>query len=275
MSTKTVLGCALILAALEARAVFAGDRLMPTPTPGPYPVATTPEELNAPTTTVSQGIASPSPSAYITYRSPGCCGHVGGEGPIQGELYVRTGVAVPEAGGFLRDAVDTGWFTQLGGRVLFFNVPATKATTVDLSLAYIYNNGKGNGPTFFVDGLPSTLRTLHRTDGTMTLGRECYLVGDAESCKWRWRAGADGGARWGTTRLDANLPAGQFRRLNSWNWGWVAAVHSDVEIPCGCCKWVVGVRAEWDDTYSNRLAVPNQTHDLSDINLLLNVGIHY
>src|SRR5262245_65486297 len=163
MSTKTVLGCALILAALEARTVLAADRVQPTPAPGPYPVATTAEELSAPTSTASPGVSYPSPSAYITYRAPGCCGHVGGEGPIQCELYVRSGVAIPEGGGFLNDAVGTGWFEQLGGRVLFFNTAETQATTVDLSLAYIYNSASG-GKTFPVEGFPSTVRDLHRTD---------------------------------------------------------------------------------------------------------------
>jgi hypothetical protein len=275
MSTKTVLGCAVVLAALHAGAALAQERVIPAPAPYPAPAAT--GDLAAPMTTVITDPAHPVPSAYITYRSPGCCGHVGAEGPIQGELYVRTGPAVHVGGGFLDHQVDDGWFTSLGGRALFFDPAEIRAFTVDLSLAYIYNNGKGNSPPFtLLDGSSATVRALHRTEGTLTLGHEYYLIGNADSCGRRWRAGWDAGARWGTTRLDLNNPdQANFKRLNSWNWGPVAAIHTDVEIPCGCCKWIVGVRAEWDDTFSNRLAVPAHDHDLSDINLLLNVGIHY
>src|SRR4029077_17414579 len=104
MTTTTVLCLALILSGLHAGLASAQDR--PMPAPAPYPAAAVTGDPTGPTTTVTGDPSHPMPSAYITYRSPGCCGPIGDEGPIQGELYLRGGPAVHVGGGFLNHEVD-------------------------------------------------------------------------------------------------------------------------------------------------------------------------
>jgi hypothetical protein len=110
----------------------------------------------------------------------------------------------------------------------------------------------------------------------LNLGRERYLRGSAHSDGWRWRVGWDGGIRWGSTRIDLNDETnnGSFQRRNSWNWGPIAAAHSDIEIPCGCCSFQFGVRMEWEDIYNNRLPIGLE-HEIRDVNLLLTLGVRY
>ena len=53
-----------------------------------------------------------------------------------------------------------------------------------------------------------------------------------------------------------------------------AAIHSDVDIPCGCCTFYGGIRAEFDHTWSDVLQIQNKS-DLGGINLLFSVGVRY
>jgi hypothetical protein len=193
------------------------------------------------------------------------------------ELYARSGPALHMGGGFLEHNIDAGWLAQIGGRSLFFDSPGIRAWTADLSLSYTFNKGKDNNTPFLLeDGiLASSVRFLHRTEGTVCFGREYYLVGSAAMDTACWRVGWDGGIRWGTTRLDVdtNVIPGGFHRVNSWNYGPVIAIHSDVEIPCGCCTFLAGFRAECDDTFNNRLRQGND--QLIDVNLLMTFGLRY
>src|SRR5713226_8049649 len=65
-------------------------------------------------------------SSWIIHNQTDCCGPTGGSGPINTELFVRTGPSLPVAGGFLHKVLDTGWDIEGGGRSMFFN-PAVDA----------------------------------------------------------------------------------------------------------------------------------------------------
>ena len=53
------------------------------------------------------------------------------------------------------------------------------------------------------------------------------------------------------------------------------AGHTDLDIPCGgCCVFQVGLRAEFDYTWSDILQIQNKS-DVQDINLLLSFGVRY
>src|SRR5262249_5357488 len=72
-------------------------------------------------------------SSWLRYpRSPGCCGPVGGDGPIGSEVYLRTGASFALGDGVLADAADVGWAIRGGGRSLFFNPARDAAWTADL-----------------------------------------------------------------------------------------------------------------------------------------------
>ena len=82
-------------------------------------------------------------------HGPGCCGPVGGCGPIQEELYLQSGIDFPFSDGvFGHTLKDGGWVIQGGGRTLFFNTAEDAAWVVDLSISNVKDEGKN--PTFEV-----------------------------------------------------------------------------------------------------------------------------
>ena len=56
--------------------------------------------------------------------------------------------------------------------------------------------------------------------------------------------------------------------------GVYASLHSDLDIPCGCCVFQLGFRAEWDYTWSDILQIQNKS-DVQDINLMVSLGVRY
>jgi hypothetical protein len=283
MSKATLFSCALFLATLTAGSVSAQDRMpyapagrfepitnaQPIPAPGPsIPEA---EPSSAPITVPSHA----EPSAWITYQQPGCCEPIGGSGEIFEELYTRTGPIIPTHAG-LGDHVTSGWEIQGGGRTLFFNPEGNRAWVIDLNLLYMYNNGRKGQVAFDFGPTPETVTHLHRTDVTLAFGRERYLAGTARSDGWKWRVGYDGGICYGTTRVDVNDAVGNFNRLNSWNYGPEVAVHTDWERQCGCCLWTFGLRAEWDETFNNKLETTGALpHSIMDVSILLTLGARF
>jgi hypothetical protein len=288
MKANTVFACALLLAVAPACTAQVAEPL--TQVPAPYPAGIVPSELNA-APEMPDAHPQLTPSGWISYGQPGCCGPLGSHGPIQAELYVHSGPSLPVAAGFLEDRLAVGWLVQGGGRSLFFDSPGIRAWTADLSLSYMFNSARANQSTFLVPvpftnqnvfpaqtvtiNVPSTVRELHRTEGTLSLGREYYLIGTALQCDGcRLRFGWDVGMRWGTTRLDLNFgDTSTFHRLNSWNYGPVIAVHSDFEYPLGCFTFIAGFRAEVDDTFNNRIQLGDDS--VADVNLLLTLGLRY
>lgn len=273
MSQIKLFSVTLMLVALAANAARSQERLVPMQAASLEPVPTAPAP--APT----NGSATPPGrlSDWNLYHGCGCCGPIGGDGSIHSELYVRGGLSFPTSQGFLGDRIENGWIVQGGLRSLFFDAAEIRAWTVDLNLSYTNNPGTGNQPLFLQNGILSTVRDLHRSAVTASLGREYYIIGSAHSCDRHWRVGADAGARWGTTRLDLNtfdvFPMG-FRRVNSFHYGPVVGVHSDIEFPIGCCTAIAGVRGEWIDVYNNRL-FSVESGEVMEFNALLTLGVRY
>ena len=56
--------------------------------------------------------------------------------------------------------------------------------------------------------------------------------------------------------------------------GAFVGLHSDLEIPMGCCIYYGGFRAEWGYTWSSMLQAQNPG-DFMDVNLLLEVGVRF
>src|SRR5262249_11235625 len=80
-------------------------------------------------------------SDYITYNRPtGCCGPVGGDGPILSEIFLRSRVSIIAGGGWLAGALQTGWAIDGGARSLFFNPEMTAAWAVTYGISnYSYH----------------------------------------------------------------------------------------------------------------------------------------
>jgi len=243
-------------------------------------------------------------SSWIIHNQTDCCGPIGGSGPINTELFIRTGPTLPVAGGFLHHALDTGWVFGGGGRSMFFNPAVDAAWTADLSLLYFYNharpnqrilvtadinNGPVTGPTVQVVG---HVKDLNRTFVTAALGREWYLNAPANAAGWKWRAGFDIGGRLGTGSANFALEPGQGSIAEGTNsvglehktdtlYGLELALHTDIEVPYGCCTFTYGFRAEWDYTWMDILQ-PRNAHlaqplnsQLQDVNLLLTFGVRF
>src|SRR6516164_1639237 len=115
-------------------------RALPFGSTGPYAPAS-PSGVGAGTFSPSPGVPPPdeqSPvilglpaSPWLVYpRSPCCCGSVGTcGGPINYELFARSGMTFPLGGGFFGAHLNPGWAVEGGGRVLLFNPAVTKAWT--------------------------------------------------------------------------------------------------------------------------------------------------
>jgi hypothetical protein len=80
-------------------------------------------------------------------HGPGCCGPVGGCGPIQEELYLQSGLDFPFSDGVFGHTLKSdGWVIQGGGRTLFFNPEQDAAWVVDLSISNVRDEGRN--PTY-------------------------------------------------------------------------------------------------------------------------------
>jgi hypothetical protein len=135
-------------------------------------------------------------------------------------------------------------------------------------------------PEFKVHGV--TIKDLNRTFVNLAGGREWYLYGNAEKCdgtcstcgeggpSFKWKAGFDVGGRYGSAKLELH----ETRHRTDTIGGVLIGLHSDVEVPCGCCCiFQAGVRVEWDYTFMDILQ--NNITDVQDVNLLFTAGVRY
>jgi len=267
------------------------------------PGATPPSSLPAPgPESPPADAAVPAPtgprlSDYLLGVKPDCCGPVGRNGPISFEPYVRSGPSIVLMNGFLAKTLETGWEVEGGGRSLFFNLEGTAAWTADIGISDIYNQGQhsdrvahlnsiiaqepngigGTTPTR-VFGVPVTIKDLNRTYVNASLGREWYLWGSAANCAGcgnigdgaNWRVGMDLGGRWGTEKLDLHEITHRTEVIE----GLFAAVHTDLEIPCGGWLIVVGGRIEWGNTWMHTI-LQDVPENLQNIDVLVTLGIRY
>jgi hypothetical protein len=240
----------------------------PLPSADPFSSQATPSSLAA---------SERGPSPWRYYSRSCCCGPIGAHGGIYTELYLRSGVNVLSGNSTLAHALETGWFIQGGGRSLFFNAPETAAWTIDLGVGNIANNGNRNDVVVIDQlGVPLTIRSANRTFVHASFGREWNLqLLDRESGAWGWRWGIDAGPRLGTIRVDYNNPsqASNYSRNSEYYWGALLAAHADVEVPCGCCVYLFGFRAEYDYDWINVLRTTGG--DLHNYNFLLTLGVRY
>jgi hypothetical protein len=306
MSTKPVFPCALLLALVGASLVRAQP---PSDQRATDYRATPPNAIVATTQTPNmtgvnevppptEVFPPPNPDKWMCYTCPDCCGPMGKCGPVRYELFLRSGPALNIGGGTASGVLASGWMFEAGGRSLFFDADPVRAWTVELSVSDVYNHGNRPNIQYIFGGttnaagtpVPNLVSTasLNRTYGNVSGGREWWLIGMPFECGWRWRAGVDGGFRYGTCNHDMHnfnpnsaapgttIPGtnfGQISRNGSITYGPFAAIHSDIEFPCNCCTYLAGVRAEWD--YSRMNVIPLRNNDIYDLNLMLNIGVRY
>jgi hypothetical protein len=267
----------------------------------PAPAGTTPEGI-----ALEEGNPPPPPprpiplglpaSPYLTYpRSPCCCGAVGAcGGPIDGDLFIRSGFAFPIGGGIFNQYLRTGWDVEGGGRLLLFNPPATAAWVGTLSISNIFaRTGNANQPiTLFrvpvhiastinpslpaiavVPSLQVTVSSLNMTFANLGFGREWWLLGTAYPGSmggWNWRAGVDAGGRWGSAMVQFN----EIQHHTDVVGGMYAALHTDVEYPFRCGILFGGIRFEYNYIWSSILQDQNDG-DFQSLNLLFQLGLRF
>ncbi len=274
----------------------------PAATPGKMP-SMMPGEMLPPSST-DVLTAPPGQSAYpagtVTSPwtgngSPGCCGPVGGHGPLTYELYSYTGPSLVVGGSELSSRLKTGWGIGTGVRTLLFNTEGTRAWAFDLGLNYIYNRGQSDG-TFFVatprvdssnpnnpirlsDGIAEyTVRGLHRTRLTFGFGRDWWLRGPGLVNTERgrnFRFGTDIGGSYATSHVDLVPvidPTNYLRRQNVVHGVYIGA-NVNYEIPVGSWIFFTGLRTQWDYTMTN--LVPPQGADVHSVNLFFQAGFRF
>jgi hypothetical protein len=235
-------------------------------------------------------------SDWIVRPSPaGCCGPTGKSGPIGWETYVRTGVAFPLSGNIFGDNLQPGWNISGGGRALFFNPEADKAWVIDVGISNTHFNSRnrnnvvtllnmpdprnnnatevqrnGGRPFPTIPSLDTGINSFNLTSANLSLGREIYLLGNAEQEENNWRAGWDFGGRWGNCKIQpTNYP-----HLDDVFGSVFLAAHTDIEVPWGACVLQFGTRFEWDYTWTDILQ-PQNNGDITMFNLLFTGGIRF
>jgi hypothetical protein len=283
----------------------------PPAAPGMPPAATSLERMNAPQqpgpgtgdpvgTLNAPGYGGLPPGSYASpwySDGPGCYGPFGRHGPIDYELYTRTGPTITAGGTPLTERLQVGWAVAAGGRSLFFNRAGDAAWVLDLGLSYQYNRGTSvemldifirqppqqnaqTGQRIVVPDQLTTsrIRDIQRTAFNFGLGRDWWAWGPgipgAES-GWNFRFGTDLGGRWGTAHVEA-VPNGdptQYARRQKVFEGIYLGGHFNVEVPIG--NWVLfgGFRAQWGYDWMN--IIPPQKGDIQYIDLLLTSGIRF
>jgi len=273
MKAKAIL-IGAVLATLLCRDAVQGQAPQADDLPKPNPAAAVPEGPPPRSDASSDLPWSPSgPSAWIMYGRDNCCmGPVGNPIPLASELYLRSGVDLPFGSTHFGRALSTGWAIQGGARVLWFNPYMTRAWTVDASISNYTNDAGGDDVVVPIRvgaaTFNSTIRHLNRTFANLAFGREWYLFGTAITPGNKWRVGVDSGAGWGSAKADFQ----EIRHRTDVIGRAFVAAHSDFEMPWGCCIFLAGFRAEWSYTWSDIL---QQTSDLQDINLLINLGVRF
>jgi hypothetical protein len=270
----------------------------------PAPAGTTPDGIAIDEGSPPKPPVAPIPlaapfSPYLNYlRAPCCCGGVGTHGgPIGTEMFVRSGVAFPIGNGIFNQYLHAGWDIEGGGRLLLFNPPSTAAWTGILSIGNIFaRTGNANQPfTLYrvpvqtapspsnpVGGFPITVQvpeltasvsTLNMTFVNIGFGREWWLCGTAypgSQGGFNWRAGVDGGGRWGSADVQFN----EIQHHTGVVGGMYAAIHSDVEYPFRCGIAFGGLRFEYNYIWTHLLQDQNNAN-FQSLNLMFELGVRF
>jgi hypothetical protein len=228
-------------------------------------------------------------SSWIAYPRCNCCGPLGGDGPISAELYARTGVSFPFGPGILNEHTSPGIKVAGGVRTLLFNPTVDAAWTIDLGASTAWY-GPAGLPTVQIRNpnsagspdthplVPVTPKSVNQSFLELALGRELYLWGTGacgcDAAGPTWRVGWDAGARWGTGRVSLQPNTTFIRPRTGTLGGFTVALHSDLEVPHGCCVLFVGLRTEYGWGFGDLLGARNDT-DLQTVNVMLNFGFRY
>jgi hypothetical protein len=310
MSTMGLLRGTLMLAWLSGGIVLAQEPTNPPVEAAPQPTTPSmsestavqqPETVPAPPKPADTPIAAvtgkpqlPSGAVCSPWNGPcgsGCCGPVGGDGPIMSELFLRSGVNILIGGGIIKETMATGYAQSFGGRSLFFNPVGSKAWTAEFGIDIFYNNNSGKANNeylmeFFPGTDPSTNvsifgnpREYIRAGVHFAFGRESYMFTPGYQCGKNFRVGWDIGGRWGYSRLNYNVFPEDFSadnaritfdRVSDVFGTAFFAIHSDMEIPLGpCWTFVAGVRAEAGYNFSDIVLFNS---DSQELNIMLNFG---
>jgi hypothetical protein len=206
---------------------------------------------------------------------------VGRDGPVGEEIYFWNGPSFPIGGGILDRQLNPGWMSELGGRGLLFNAAGTAAWTVRGGVAFQYNNGSGDVGNFDFFGMPVKVRDYFRWSGVFAMGRDWFLSGQLPfgPRNSNLRAGFDVGGFWGTSHVNLNLDIvdplmqSNFLRRHDVFGGIKTGTHVSFEIPLGGWVWVGGIRTEYGFNFTD--IMPDQKHNIQDLNVLLSTGFRY
>jgi hypothetical protein len=277
MSTKIVFPCTLVLAVLGVSLVQAQDYRVTPGDLGPPPgMQVDPTRMPAPIAQEAVPplqVAGPGLSRWMTYQRPECCGNVGSSGPIGAEIYVLTGLEIPAEGKIFGHVLETGWVVQGGGRTLFFNPAMDRDWNIDLSISNVLNHSQRSDikvPLNLGTTRNVSVRQMNRTYVNAAFGRDWYFHRPPDAWIPCWRIGLSGGGRLGSEKLELNEIVHRHDVIG----GMFVVLSSDVEIPCGCCTFLAGMRAEWGYNWSDVLQHQNDS-DLQDVNILFTAGVRF
>lgn len=259
--------------------------------PGGGPVSTNSPSLLSPSSDVlvpappggpSPGLANPGPvESWLNHHQSGCCGPVGGHGPVSYDVYFRTGASVPFGGGTLSQVLEVGWLARGGVRTLFFNPSGDSAWVVDANLEVVRNNANQSKLLSFF-GQPVQPRGITRTNFSLAFGKDWYTQGpgfiNGSSDYTNVSYGFDFGGRWGTSHADFLRLQPQIQFVNTARQydvigGMYGGLNANWEMPMGGWTFMAGGRLEGAVTFTDVL--PGYGGTLYDINLLLTAGVRY
>jgi hypothetical protein len=133
--------------------------------PGNVPFYSGPQSLQTPGTEPPPPPGRTTLSSWILYpRAPGCCGPVGGNGPIATELFLGVGPSFPIGNGAFGHELGTGWDIDGGARALFFNPACDRAWTLDFSVSNVNNHASDQTHRFFLNDVTAGQAGLFTTD---------------------------------------------------------------------------------------------------------------
>ena len=203
-----------------------------------------------------------------------CNGPIGGNSGIGEELYFRTGPSIPLGEGLLLSRnLAVGFTVQGGARTLFYNQAYDKAWAVDFGMSNSFNSGVTRGDTIILPtgtaapGLPVTIREVNRTFVNFGGGREWFMYPALNQPAYL-RFGIDAGGRWGSAKFSLNETGARTDVVG----GAYLGSHVMYEFPFHDSIVNVGFRTEYSYTWSD---VFYRKSDLSELNLLVNLGVRY
>ncbi|HEY2784700.1 MAG TPA: hypothetical protein VGJ05_06955 [Fimbriiglobus sp.] len=310
-TTRIWLGVVLIGLACGSAAVGQTGTLVPQSTGGLRKLPPPPGEPAQPaaatdaTAAGATDVLTGQPTPPGTYEGPwsgpnhagGCCGPIGGNGPITYELVDYTGPNLPTAGGILSRRLQTGWTVGGSANSLFFDCSGDAAWVLGLGISYTYNRGQQDKPLDVYTNTPPlvdnngsiiqrfpdqlnefVIRGLHRTSFNFSIGRDWFLDGpgiNGIETGANWRFGTDLGGRWGTAHVDLVPTADltNYFKKGSTTYGLFGGFHLTREIPFGATILYAGFRTEFGYDWTN--VIPPQGGDIFNINFFLNGGIRF